>query len=124
MFTNSLKEKVLKHAFLGTSFAATSDCYVALQTSSIAEVNGNGYARQKVTFDQPVSLSGTTTILNNIEVRFPIATANWGTITHISVYDSLTGGTKLDETQLSRTRVVSENDQLTLAVGNVSIILE
>jgi hypothetical protein len=56
-----------------------------------AEVNGNGYIRQAVTFGNPVQ--GEMSNVNSIQ--FPQASADWGTVTSIGVWDAQTGGNLL-----------------------------
>lgn len=57
-------------------------------TSNLQEVEETSYQRQEITFETPNK--GET--YNKNEIVFPIATENWGWITHIGLFDSLTGG--------------------------------
>ena len=57
-------------------------------TSNLQEVEETSYKRQEITFEIPNK--GET--YNKNEIVFPIATENWGWITHIGLFDSLTGG--------------------------------
>lgn len=57
-------------------------------TSNLQEVEEISYKRQEITFEIPNK--GET--YNKNEIVFPIATENWGWITHIGLFDSLTGG--------------------------------
>lgn len=85
-----LEDAFLDH-FLGTSSTtAPSAVYIGLHTADPtdagtgAEVSGNGYARQSMAF--AASSSGTAS--NSAAVEFPAASGgNWGTITHIGIYD-------------------------------------
>lgn len=56
-----------------------------------AEVNAASYARQPATFTTPEE--GQTS--NKADILFPIAEENWGQITHIGIFDSVTGGNLL-----------------------------
>ena len=80
-----LKNKVLNDNL------RTSTVYAALFTSDSVEVNGASYARQAITFIVPTE--GQTS--NGADVLFPIATETWGNITHVGIFDSLTGGNLL-----------------------------
>ena len=52
------------------------------------------------------------------------AAASSGTITHFAIYTALTGGTqRTDWTALSASRAVVAGDQLTIAVGAISVTL-
>lgn len=55
------------------------------------EVNKASYQRRLVTFVVPSE--GQTS--NNADVLFPIAGESWGAITHIGIFDSVTGGNLL-----------------------------
>lgn len=79
-----LKNKVL------TDNLRTNPVYVALFNSDV-EVSQVSYARQKVMFVEPTE--GQTS--NNTDILFPIATEGWGSITHIGIFDSETGGNLL-----------------------------
>ena len=57
-------------------------------TSNLQEVEETSYQRQEITFEIPNK--GET--YNKNEIVFPIATENWGWITHIGLFDSLTDG--------------------------------
>ena len=46
--------------------------------------SGTGYARQAVSFTQS---SAGSTVSNTAEVAFPVATGNWGSVSHWAVVD-------------------------------------
>ncbi len=59
------------------------------ETGSLAsEVTGGSYARQLLSF----AVASGGTMSTNANVTFPRATANWGTVTHVGVADSLSSG--------------------------------
>lgn len=64
--------------------------YVGLFNEDV-EVNKGSYKRQLVAFVTPSE--GQTS--NNADILFPIAGESWGPITHIGIYDSLSGGNLL-----------------------------
>lgn len=72
-----------KDFYLGLLKADPTD-----SASNIQEVTGGSYQRQEITFEIPNK--GET--YNKNEIVFPIATENWGWITHIGLFDSLTDG--------------------------------
>ena len=56
-----------------------------------AEVSGNGYARQLITFSNPVQGE-----MSNVNpVQFPQATADWGRLVGIGIWDAQVGGNLL-----------------------------
>ncbi|WP_177161207.1 hypothetical protein [uncultured Fusobacterium sp.] len=56
--------------------------------SSLEEVQETSYRRQEITFEVPNK--GET--YNQNEIVFPIATENWGWVTHIGLFDGETDG--------------------------------
>lgn len=82
--TEYLKHKVLTDSLI------TSPVFVALFNNN-AEIAQASYARQPVTFNSPAN--GQTS--NNADILFPIANENWGSVTHIGIFDALTGGNML-----------------------------
>lgn len=77
-----LKNKVLNDNLQGV--------YVAL-FSGANEINQPSYQRQSTSFVAPNE--GQTS--NDADILFPIAAEEWGDITHIAIYDSLTNGNEL-----------------------------
>lgn len=119
-----LEDAFLDH-FLGTtSTSSPTNVYVGLHTADPtdagtgAEVSGNGYARQTIGFD--ASSSGTAS--NSSAIEFPAASGgNWGTITHIGIYDALTGGNLLFHSALTATKIISDGDIFKIAASGVDI---
>lgn len=72
-----------KDFYLGLLKADPTD-----SASNIQEVTGGSYQRQKITFEEPVT--GET--YNKNDIDFPVALENWGWITHIGLFDNVTGG--------------------------------
>jgi hypothetical protein len=84
------------------------------------EVSGGGYARQPVTFAPASAPDGTTT--NTALIAFT-ATANWGTITHIGLFDAATAGNLLWHGPLSTARTITTGDRLEFATGAITLTL-
>ena len=82
------------------------------------ELSGDGYARQAVTFGAPTDGSGD----NSGAVTFGPATADWGTITHVALYDALTGGNMLMHAALSASKTINDTDVLAFADGDLDAI--
>jgi len=99
--SNYLATALLNQVFRNQNFTRPSTVYVALYTSNPTaadtgtEVSGGSYARQAVTFSAPSIEGGKQTIKNTAEIVFPIATADWGTVTHVGIRDAATGGNLL-----------------------------
>jgi hypothetical protein len=124
-FTNFLETEILDHVFAGAAYQAPSTLYVALYTAAPGEtgggteVSGGAYARKTVTF----STSGNTTS-NSADVEFATATASWGTVTHIGVFDSLSDTTNLMAyAALTSSKAIDSGDVFRIPSGDLDITL-
>ena len=124
-FTNFLETEILDHVFAGAAYTAPSTKYLALFTAvadgeagSVTEVTGGGYARQTVAF----TTSGNTTS-NNAAVEFPTATANYGTVTHVGVYDASSSGNLMAYATLSASKTIETGDVFRVPSGDLDITL-
>ena len=61
---------------------------------------------------------------NNVDLAFPEATNDWGTITYVAVFDSATGGNMLYYEALTKSRIVQENATLMFKAGALKFIDE
>ncbi|MCS5501930.1 hypothetical protein NY607_12415 [Lysinibacillus sp. A4] len=95
-----LKNKVL------TDNLRTLPVFVALFVGD-TEVSATGYVRQPVVFATPTD--GQTS--NDVEILFPIATENWGDISHIGISDASTGGNLLFKSQAEFTKNIDVSSQ-------------
>ncbi|OMD20539.1 hypothetical protein BJP51_32320, partial [Paenibacillus odorifer] len=99
--SNYLSAALLNAALRNTAFTGPATVYIALYKSDPTaadtgtEVSGGSYARQAVTFGAPTLVSGQQTVANTAEVVFPVATADWGLVTHIGLRTAATGGSLL-----------------------------
>ena len=125
-FSNYLENKLLDHAFGSTAYTAPSTRYVALFTtdptdgSGGTEVTGGSYARKPVTF----SAASSGAITNSASIEFPTATATWGTVIAIGIYDALTGTTNfLAHAQLTTDKTISSGDVFRIPSGDLDITL-
>ena len=130
-FSDFLEDKLLKHTFTNTAYTPPTTLYVGLFTAAPSDTGGGteistsstGYARQTATF----SVSGTSPTEANISsaIDFPTATADWGTITHLAVFDASTGGNMLAFTARPTTsKTVANGDILRIPAGSLAIRLD
>ena len=124
-FSNFLETEILDHVFAGAAYTAPTTKYLALftavadgETGSVTEVTGGGYARQTVAF----TTSGNTTS-NNAAVEFPTATANYGTVTHVGVYDASSSGNLMAYATLSASKTIETGDVFRVPSGDLDITL-
>lgn len=126
-FSNYLETEILDHVFGGNAYTAPSTLYLALFTSNPAEdgsgtevsTSGTAYARQTVTF----TVSGNTAT-TDAAVEFATATASFGTVSHIGVYDASTAGNLLGYAALTTAKAIDTGDVLRVPAGDLDITLD
>lgn len=127
--SNYLADALLNEVFRNTAFAAPATVYVALYTSDPTradtgvEVTGGAYARQSVAYDAPVDVTSKRTIDNTADIVFPIAAADWGTITHVGIRDALTVGNLLYFGALNSSRSILTGDRMRCLAGELDLSL-
>ena len=124
-FSNYLETKVLDHVFGGTAYTAPATLYLGLFTSnpnedgSGTEVSGGGYVRQSVAF----TISGNTAS-NTAAVEYPTATANYGTVTHVGIYDASSAGNLIAYAALTSSKTIETGDVFRVPTGDLDITLD
>lgn len=124
--SNYLENKLVNHVLRNTAYTPATTVYVALYTSDPtdantgAEVSGGAYARQSVAFN--ASSGGVTS--NSATVTFPVATASWGTVTHLGLMDALTGGNLLLHGALNTARTINTDNQLVFLAGKITVTFD
>lgn len=90
--------------------------YVALMTAAPTdagggtEVTGGSYARESVTVDGSEWTRTDDQVVNDNDIEFPAPTANWGTVTHLAIYDASSSGNLLFWSALVTPRVINNGD--------------
>ena len=124
------EDKVLDHV-LGQgarNFTSPANLFVGLYTSSsgleenspTGEVSGGDYARKAVAFG---AASGGSTS-NSATVTFDVATANWGTVTHVAVLDASSSGNVLFYGAVTSSKTIETGDTFQIAQGNLTVSLD
>ena len=101
--------------YVGLFTAAPSD------SGGGTEVSGSGYARQSATFDAASSPGGTTS--NSADISFTASGGNWGTITHIGIFDAVSAGNLLWHGSMTASKVVNDGDTLQFSTGNIDLTI-
>lgn len=120
--TNLAENKVLRYLLTTESATRPTAWFVALHTGDPGEdadqneLSGDGYARISATF----TVTGSTAE-NDAPITFGPATASWGTVSHFSVWDSVTGGNPLYKGELTTPRLVQETDRIAFDAGTLEI---
>ena len=115
--------------FLMTTGTATrpTNWYVALFTAAPndagggTEVSAGGYARQSVAFSAAASPGGTTS--NSGGVSYTASGGDYGTVTHMGIFDASSSGNLLWHGALTASKAVADGDTLTFAVGNIDLTM-
>jgi hypothetical protein len=121
--TNFLENELLDHVLRNSAYTPPTTIYVALFTAAPSdagggtEVSGGNYARQSAAFD--VASGGATQ--NTSEIAYPVATGNWGTITHFALFDASSGGNMLYHAPLAASKAINTDDQFKFAAGAIDI---
>lgn len=123
--SNYLENKLVDATLRGVSFTSPAKVYLALFTSdpteagSGTEVSGAGYTRKEITFGAPVD--GST--VSSGDVFFPVATASWGTVSHLAIFDAVSGGNMLYYGSIATPKTINTDDQLKVSSGDITITL-
>jgi hypothetical protein len=130
-FSRYLQQKVLDHVLKTAAYTQPTHVYVGLFTAAPSDTGGGtecagtGYARiicdawNAATAASP-SLADNTGIIN-----FGNAGAgDWGTITHLGVFDALTGVNLLGWVALTTPKTINSGDPVTFPAGALDITLD
>lgn len=124
-FSTYVRNGLLNHVLKVSPFTVPANIYVALSTSSpgddgstINEPVGGNYSRVQCN-NWGVAANGATS--NSGVVSFPRATASWGAITHVCLYDAASGGNFLGYGTLAAARTVASLDQVHFLAGDIDI---
>jgi len=126
-FSNTFETHVLNYVFTTTSVTRPTAWYLALFTSNPAEdasgtevtTSGTAYARQSATF----TVSGNTAS-NSAAIEFPTATASFGTVSHVGVFDASSGGNLIAYSALDTSKAISTGDVFRVPSGDLDITLD
>ena len=124
-FSNTFETRVLSWVFTSGSATRPTEWHVALYTAAPSdtgggtEVSGGAYARQSVAF----TVSGNTAT-NSAALEYPTATASYGTVTHVGVFDASTGGNLIAYAALTASKSIDTGDVLRLPAGDLDITLD
>jgi len=126
-FSNHLETEILDHVFGGNAYTAPGTLYLALHTANPDEdgsgtevsTSGTAYARETVTF----TVSGNTAT-TDAAVEYATATANFGTVTHVGVWDASTAGNLLAYAALTSSKTIETGDVFRVPAGDLDITLD
>jgi len=124
-FSNTFETRVLTWVFTTDAATRPTEWHVGLFTSnpgedgSGTEVATGAYARQSAAF----TVTGNTAS-NSAALEYPTATADYGTVTHIGVFDASTGGNLISYAPLNTSKTIATGDVLRIPAGDLDITLD
>ena len=126
-FSNFLETEILDHVFAGAAYTAPTTHYLALYTAAPGETGGGtevsatgtAYARQSVAF----TTTGNTTS-NTAAVEYATATASYGTVTHVGVFDAVTAGNLMAYAALTTSKLIDSGDVFRVPAADLDITLD
>ena len=130
-FSDYLENKLLDHAFGAVTYTPPATLYAALFTVAPTdsgggtEVTGGSYARVAITNNAtnlPNSSGGAKA--NGTAITFPAATASWGTVVAMALFDAASGGNLMCHAALATSKVITSGDTASFPTGDLDITLD
>lgn len=134
-FSDYLENALLDAILRGVTFTSPSSTYLSLHTSAGAtestadwaatELTGAAvnYARKQALTSEWTAASGGASS-TNASLAFAAAGSNWGTITHLGIWDASSGGNLLFYVALPASRIINNGDVATITSGNLTVTLQ
>lgn len=129
--SNYLEDGLLNHVMNGASMTSPgATLYISLHTASVADAgggaevstSGTAYARLAVTKNTTnFPTSSTGTISNGTLLQWAVATANWGTVTSLGVWDASTAGNLYYWGDLTSSQTVNTGNRFEIPIGDLDI---
>lgn len=123
--SNYLESALIDHTLRNTAYTSPTTVYAALSTADPTEAgtgtvepDGTWYARIAATFDAAGA--------NSAIIDFGTVTAddNGDIVTHVAIYDAVTGGNMLYYGALTTSKTLNTDDDVTFPVGTLTITLD
>lgn len=125
--TDYAEKLVLDWLLTGDAVTRPPALYVALFSSATddtgagTELVGNGYARELVTVSSASSPGGTTS--NSNDLLFEATGVDWDTITHMGIYDAVSGGNLLWQGAVTEPTLITVGQIFVFIVGSIDFTL-
>ncbi len=119
-----LENKILDHFLGAVTYTPPATVYIAAYTVAPTdagggtEVTGGSYARVAVTNNAtnfPAAVAGSKS--NGTAINFATATADWGTLVAVGIFDAASGGNLLAWADLTVSKLIQNTDQFFIPVG-------
>jgi hypothetical protein len=125
-FSDYLEDKIIDHILRAQAFTPPATIYVGLFTAAPSdagggtEVSGGSYARQSVA----LSAASGGASSNTADITFPQATADWGTIGWLALFDAVSAGNMLMWTALDASKVINNGDTFKINAGDLDVTVD
>ena len=122
-----LEVTLLNLSLNGTSWAGMNNPYISLHTADPTdagtgtEVTGGSYARVASSFAVASGTSGV--VASDADATFPTATAGWGTVGWIGLWDASSSGNMLYHSALDAAKTIDSGDIFKITTGNLTVTL-
>lgn len=125
-FSDTFETRVLTWVFTANAATRPTAWYLALFTTDPADdasgtevsTSGTAYARQSASF----TVSGDTAS-NSAAIEFPTATASYGTVTHVGIFDASTAGNLIAHAALTTSKAIDTGDVFRIPTNDLDITL-
>ncbi|MEB2351860.1 MAG: hypothetical protein OZ924_10645 [Burkholderiaceae bacterium] len=123
-----LEGKMLDHILGGGDYVRPATVHLALYTAAPTdagggtEVSGGSYARAAVTNNAtnwPAASAGSKS--NGTAISFPAATASWGTVVAVGIFDAPSGGNLLYWADLTTPKAIGAGDTARFPAGSIMV---
>lgn len=126
-FSNDFETRSLQWVFTAGSPVRPTAWYLALYTVAPSDTGGGtevsptgtAYAREAVTF----TVSGNTAT-NSGAIEYSTATATFGTVVAVGVFDASTSGNLIAYANLSANKTIDTGDILRIPAGDLDVTLD
>ena len=123
-FTDTAETLVLSFLFTTGTATRPTEWYLGLFTSAPGEaaggteLSGDAYARKAIAFTATGNLA-----TNSGNVEFDAATGDWGTVTHVAVFDAATSGNMIAYAALGTSKAIGTGDIFRIPTGDFDLTL-
>ena len=123
-----LENKLLDHSLGKAAYTMPTTVYVGLHTGSPLDdasganevsTSGSAYVRKAAGWASASGGSSST----NVTITFDAATSNWGSISHIGIYDASSAGNLLFHGAVTTAKTIETGDTFQISSGNLTISL-
>jgi hypothetical protein len=128
---NFYENAILNHTFNAAAMPTIpAAVYVSLHTAAVADdgsgaevsTSGTAYARLAVTRNTTnFPTTSTGTISNGTLLQWAVATANWGTVTSVGIWDASTSGNLLYWGDLTASQAINTNNRFEIPIGDLDV---